>query len=178
MFSFTRSSSGLRLLAAAAGFAVLLPFVIAASPAPSADSTKQKLFLPSNFRVEFDGVVVEGFKEVSGIESEVEVIEYQDANQRNTDAHKRPGKVKYSNIVLKRGFVNDPSLYEWYKKVLAGQTDRKSGSIIYLDREGKEVLRYNLFEAWPMRWKAPELNAKGDTALEIIEFVVEKWERV
>jgi len=46
---------------------------------------------------------------------------------------------------------HDPALLEWYKKVLAGQTDRKSGSVIYLDRAGAEVLRqYNLFECWPV----------------------------
>lgn len=76
---------------------------------------------------------------------------------------KRAGKAKYKNIVLKRGFVNDASLIEWYKKTLAGTTDRKSGSVIYLDREGGEVSRYNFFEAWPCRWKAPELNSSSDT---------------
>lgn len=92
-------------------------------------------------------------------------------------AQKRPGKVKYGNIILTRTFVKDDALREWYKKVLAGTTDRKSGSVIYLDRAGNEVMRYNLFEAWPMRWKAPELNSKGDT-VESIEFVVEKVERI
>ncbi|MDO8649153.1 MAG: phage tail protein [Candidatus Peregrinibacteria bacterium] len=181
MNSFTHTSPGWRLLAAAAGFTVLLPVIIAASPAPAADVSKQKLFLPSNFRVEIDGVIVGGFKEVSGVESEVEVIEEQDAGLATL--HKRPGKVKYGNIILKRGFVNDPAredaLREWYKKVLAGTTDRKSISIIYLDRAGNEVMRYNLFEAWPCRWKAPELNSKGDTtATESIDFCVEKVERI
>ena len=40
---------------------------------------------------------------------------------------------------------------------------RKSGSVIYLDRDGKEVSRYNFFEAWPVKWKAPELNSGSDT---------------
>lgn len=134
-------------------------------------------YLPAhNFKIEIDGVISGGFKEISGIESEVEVIEYKDGSDPIT--HKRPGKAKYKNIVLKRGFVNDASLLEWYKAVLLGATARKSGSIIYLDREGNEVLRYNFFEAWPCRWKAPELNANSDTFIvEELEFAVEKVER-
>ncbi|HWI66275.1 MAG TPA: phage tail protein [Symbiobacteriaceae bacterium] len=121
--------------------------------------------------------VVAEFQEISGLESEVEVVEYSEGT--DPTMHKRAGKAKYKNIILRRGLpANDTSLMEWYKKVLAGQTDRKSGSIIYLDREGQEVARYNFYEAWPCRWKAPELNASSDTyIIEEIEFVVEKVER-
>jgi RNase P/RNase MRP subunit POP5 len=39
---------------------------------------------------------------------------------------------------------------------------RRSGSIIILDDDGEtEVNRYNFFEAWPCRWKAPELNSQS-----------------
>ena len=134
-------------------------------------------YLPAhNFKIEIDGVIAGGFKEILGLESEIEVIEFKDGDDAIT--HKRAGKAKYKNLILKRGFVSDASLLEWYKKVLAGKTERKSGSIIYLDRENNEVLRYNFFEAWPCRWKAPELNSGSDTHLvEEIEFVCEKVER-
>ena len=134
-------------------------------------------YLPAhNWKIEIDGVVSGGFKEVSGLESEVEIIEYRNGDDPLT--HKRAGKAKYKNITLKRGLVNDNALLEWYKKVLAGKTDRKSGSVVYQDREGNEVIRYNFFEAWPCRWKAPELNSHSDTHIvEEIEFVVEKVER-
>lgn len=132
---------------------------------------------PYSFKVVMDGVVSPGFKEITGLESEIEVVEFKDGDDAIT--HKRAGKAKYNNIVLKRGLVND-ALSEWYKKVLAGTTDRKSGSVIYLDRAGQEVLRYNFFEAWPCRWKAPELNSSSDTRelQETIEFCVEKIERI
>lgn len=132
---------------------------------------------PTNFKIEIDGVISGGFKEISGLESEVEIVEYRDGS--DPIVHKRPGRPKYKNIVLKRGQVNDASLLDWYRRrALAGDTARKSGSIIYLDREGNEVLRYNFFEAWPCRWKAPELNSASDTHIvEEIEFVVERVER-
>ena len=134
-------------------------------------------YLPAhNWKIEIDGVVSGGFKELTGLESEVEIIEYRDGDDPIT--HKRAGKNKYKNLILKRGQVKDPALLEWYKKVLAGQTERKSGSVILTDRMGQEIMRYNFFEAWPCRWKAPELNSTSDTFIvEEIEFVVEKVER-
>ncbi|MEO7589845.1 MAG: phage tail protein, partial [Byssovorax sp.] len=123
-----------------------------------------------HWAIEVDGVISGGFKEITGLESEVEIIEYRDGDDPIT--HKRAGKNKYKNLILKRGIVNDPTLLEWFKQVLAGTTERKSGSVIYLDREGNEVLRYNFLEAWPVRWKAPELNSNSDTHIvEEIEFV-------
>lgn len=112
-------------------------------------------YLPAhNFKLEIDGVIVGGFKSLSGLEAEIEVIEYRDGDDPIT--HKRAGKAKYKNIVLKRGFVADPSLSEWYEKVLAGTTDRKSGSVIFLDRESNEVVRMT-FECSPALVKADGL---------------------
>lgn len=105
-------------------------------------------YLPAhNWKIEIDGVIVGGFKEVSGLESEVEVIEFKDGDDSLT--HKRPGKAKYKNIVLKQGFIADDHLDAWFKAEGEAPTERKSGSVIYLDREGQEVLRYTFSEAWP-----------------------------
>ena len=142
-------------------------------------------FLPAhNFKIEIDGVVVGNFSDTSGVESSVEVIEPSSDDPSVTQ--KRPGRAKYGNIVMKRAYLGDDNyLATWFKKVLNGTTERKSGSIIYLDREGNEVLRYNFFEAWPARRHvgvAPKsvLTKPLDPQMYIveeIEFVVEKVER-
>lgn len=120
-------------------------------------------FPTQNFKLEIDGVTAGSFKEISGIESETEIIEIKDGDDMTT--HKRPGRTKYSNIILKRGFINDPAFWDWYKKVVSGTTERKSGSVIVLDRAGQEVNRYNFSEAWPCKWKGPALDTKGDTRM-------------
>lgn len=134
-------------------------------------------YLPAhNFKLEIDGVISGGFKEITGIGQEVEVITFKDGD--DPTEHKRAGKAKVSNIIIRKGQVNDHTLLDWFKEVVAGKTNRKSVSILYLDREGKEVYRYNLYEAWPCRWKAPELNSQGDNhAVEEIEFVAERIEK-
>lgn len=134
--------------------------------------------------VETSAGVSSAFREITGLEASVEVIEYRDAG--DSIVRKRPGKAKYANITLKRGDVNDGRLDPWYQKTLSGVTERKSGSIIYrksitvvlLDRRGAPVRRYTFFEAWPCRWKAPELHSGSDNRLvEELEFAVERVER-
>jgi phage tail-like protein len=104
-------------------------------------------YLPAhNFKLEIDGVLVGGFEQA-----------YKDGDDMLT--HKRPGKPKYQNIVLKRGFVADPALLEWTKAALDGKVERKSGSIIYLDREGNDVLRTSeWFECWPVRMASKDVG--------------------
>ena len=115
-----------------------------------------------NFQVEIEGIVVGGFSEVSGMESNIESIDYREGGD-NTTVRKLPGKTTYSDIVLRRGTTGgDNTLYEWHKAAIDGQIERKSGSIILLDRAGVEVLRYNFYNAWPMKWSPPDLNATAN----------------
>ena len=82
-----------------------------------------------NFLVEIDGVVKGGFSEASGLTTDTNVIEYRDGNEITT-VRKLPGLMKYNNIVLKRGFTKDRSLWEWRKKVIDGKTQRTGGAIV------------------------------------------------
>jgi phage tail-like protein len=67
--------------------------------------------------------------------------------------------------------------FKWRKAVLDGKVDRKSISIVFQNDAGEEAARYNFFECWPVRWKAPELNARNSAhATEQIEVVFERFE--
>lgn len=158
------------------GLVALLLSALLLSPAWAATTGAPATGKPDSYQIQLllDGKRV-NLESVSIESASVDVVNVQTDRGRLYG----PGATHWGSITIKRGAVGaDASLLEWYKKVLAGQTERKSGSIIYLDREGNEVLRYNFFEAWPCRWKAPELNASSDThIIEEIEFVVEKVER-
>jgi phage tail-like protein len=131
----------------------------------------------SKFKIEIEGVTQGAFAAMDGIESTTEVVHYADAD--DIIEHKRPGRTRYSNIVLKRGFVNTDELWNWYKSVADGKIERKSGSIILAGDDGSEIMRYNFFEAWPCRWKSFKLNASSKTKsiIEELEIAVEKIER-
>jgi phage tail-like protein len=129
-----------------------------------------------NFKVEIEGVTTGAFRNVEGLDSETEIVEYQDGD--DMILRKRPGRTKYSNVTLKRGYINNTELWEWRKAVIDGKVMRKSGSIIMCDDAGEEIMRYNFFEAWPSKWKGFTLDGKGtDVNVEEIELVCEKLER-
>jgi phage tail-like protein len=134
-----------------------------------------------NFRLEIQDaagafVPVGTFKAVDGLDSETEVIEYQDGD--DLVLRKRPGRVKYGDITLKKGYLNSRSIYEWRQQVISQELPKKAGRIILVDDANQEIARYNFFEAWPSKWKGTSLDGKGNDVLtEEIELAVEKIER-
>jgi phage tail-like protein len=130
-----------------------------------------------NFKVEIEGVSAGAFQEVSGLEVVTEVIEYQDGDDRVP--RKRPGRTSYSNIVLTKGYTATDALWEWMNSVISGTVERRSMAIaLFGDDAVTEIVRYNVFNAWPCRWKGFALDGMGaGTAIEELEVVVEKIER-
>ena len=130
-----------------------------------------------NFLVEIDGITRGAFQECSGFDSTIDVIEHREGGE-NTTLHKLPGLTKYSNIVLKWGMADDTDLYDWHRQSVLGNLERRNGSIICLDRQGNEVVRWNFFNAWPTKWDGPDFNAEGnDVAIETLELAHEGVER-
>ena len=122
-------------------------------------------------------VIVGGFKSVSGMDSETEIIEFKQGN--DIVVRKKPGRTTYANIVLERGYTATDDLWQWRKNIEDGKIDRRSGSIIILDNDGQtEVARYNFYEGWPCKWYVPDMDAdKSSMAIEKVEIAVEKIER-
>lgn len=127
-----------------------------------------------NFLLEIDGVAKGGFTEVSGLTTDTNVIEYREGQEQNLTTRKLPGLMKYNNIVCKRGWTQDRSLWEWRRKVIEGKTQRASGAIVLLNEARDEVLRWNFSEGWPAKWEGPALNAKtSEVAIETLEIAHE-----
>jgi phage tail-like protein len=130
------------------------------------------------FAVEIEGITQGAFTACDGLEATVDVVRYADGALDAMLERKRPGRARYANVVLRRGQVNSTELWAWFKQVLDGRVERKSGSIIVLDDTGGEIFRYNFFEAWPCRWKSLELATdRPGTLVEELEIAVEKIER-
>jgi phage tail-like protein len=132
-----------------------------------------------NFRflVEIDGITQAGFADCSGFGSNVEVVEYREGGDAAT-VRKLPAKVSYPDITLKWGITNSRELYDWHLAAVNGQIQRKNGSIILQDDLGTEQVRWNFFSAWPSKYAAPEMNAKGnDVAIDALTVSCERLER-
>lgn len=143
----------------------------------------EELYGAYNFLLEITGItqdvgiVVGGFKSVSGMDSETEIVEFKQGN--DTVVRKKPGRTTYANITLERGYTATDDLWEWRKNIEDGKIDRRSGSVVILDQDGTtEVARYNFYEAWPCKWYVPDMSADSSAmAIEKIELAVERVER-
>jgi phage tail-like protein len=130
-----------------------------------------------NFLVEIDGITRAAFRECSGFDSTIAVIEYREGGE-NTTVRKLPGMTTYNNITLQRGVTDDMDLYQWHRQAIQGNVERKNGSIVLLDRSGQEVARWNFVRAWPTKWTGPSLNAEGtEVAIDSFELAHEGVER-
>ena len=128
-----------------------------------------------NFNVSIEGITM-GFSECTGLDAEVNVIEYREGGDHLV--RKLPGLKKFTNITLKRGITDSLEIYNWFKAIMNGQNDRRDGSVILLDEESKPVARWNFKNAWPCKYQGPRLNAKGnEVAIETLELACEWIER-
>lgn len=131
------------------------------------------------FTVEIDGITNARFQEVGGIDATIDVTEYREGGLALGN-RKFPGQTKHSNLSLKRGYTTDTQLYDWFASVMTGATEniRKNISVIQTDMAGQEVFRWNLFQAFPVKYTAPAYNAKGnDLSIETVEIAYESIER-
>ena len=122
-----------------------------------------------NFKLEIDGIQRAAFRECSGLDATSDPIEYREGTEKVFTPRKLPGLTKYSNIVLKGGFTDDHSLWDWRKKTIEGKTERKNGSVCLNDESGEEKIRWNFVNAWPTKWEGPSMNATAnEVAIETI----------
>ena len=132
------------------------------------------------YRLEIDGLTIAGFSEVTIGETVTDVIDYREGNDA-PHVRKLSGLTKYGNITLKRGMTTSLELYDWHKKVVDGEVGkaRKNVAIVVADETGADKARFVVTEAWPTKYSASELDARGNEVLiETLELVNEGIERV
>ena len=118
-----------------------------------------------HFAVDMGGVVAGFFTECSGLGSEQEVIEHKVVNEKGLEVIlKIPGRLKWDNIVLKRGITSNLDIWDWRKQVEDGDVDgaRRDGSIVMYDQHLKEVARWNFERAWPLKVSGPSPKADSN----------------
>jgi phage tail-like protein len=127
-----------------------------------------------NFKLEIDGISRAGFRECSGLDATSDPIEYREGNEKVFTPRKLPGQTKYSNISLKYGITDDHSLWDWRKKTIDGKTERKNGSIVLMNEDGEEKIRWNFVNGWASKWTGISFNATAnEVGIETLEIAHE-----
>jgi phage tail-like protein len=139
-----------------------------------ATSTRTDPFRAFNFRVEFDGLTVGSFSECSGLTAEGDSVDYREGTDIPLTVRKLVALRKFTNIVLKRGYTTNNELWNWYRNIANGIADRRNGSIILMDEERNEVMRWQVENAWINKIEAPTFNATAnEVAIESCELIHE-----
>ena len=132
------------------------------------------------FQIEIDKVTLAQFKEVTGLDAEIQVIEHRENKPKGIPVIKKlPGARKWGDITLKRGKTDNPAFWTWIKEVQDGKIDsaRRNASIVLYDYERGEKARFNIMNAWPSKVKTGSLQAGGsEIVLEEITLVHEGLE--
>jgi len=139
-------------------------------------SERNSPFSQFNFMVEWDGLdgntICAGFQEVSGIGMDITVAGFQEGGDNSCELLKVSGAVKTTDVILKRGLIGASELYEWFDYVRKDTQDQlKNVTITLLSEDRKDVMKWLLINARPMKYAGPSLNGKG-TYLAIEELVL------
>ena len=130
------------------------------------------------YRVEIDGLDAGGFSEVTGFDASIDVMEYREGDMVQTP-YKIHGLKKYGNITLKKGLTDSLVMYEWLITGVDGPVDRKTITITSLDESEQPVASWQVINAWPVKYTAPDFNAtSSEVAIETVEIAHEGMTRV
>ncbi|MCB9076734.1 MAG: phage tail protein [Anaerolineaceae bacterium] len=134
-----------------------------------------------HFGVDIQGKVTGYFTECSGLGSEHEKIEHKVVTEKGQEMVLIiPGRLKWNDLVLKRGITSSLDIWKWRKEVENGGVEgaRKDGSIVMFNWEGKEVARWSFKRAWPLKVSGPSVKSDGnEIAIEELTIVYEYFER-
>jgi phage tail-like protein len=130
------------------------------------------------FQVQIAGI--EGaafFKSVSGLKYELETVPVREGGN-NATTYQLIGGAKWSNLVLKTGYVAASAkngLLAWRNEWLNGRGGRRlSGTISILDTALKVQTAWSWTRGIPVKWEISELDAsKSELAIETVEIAHE-----
>lgn len=127
-------------------------------------------YLSFHFRVEIGGVEVGGFSEVTGLQIEMEMVDWREGGN-NEFLLRFIGPAKHpANLVLKRGIIEADVLWAWQRGIMQGTIQRRTAAIVLLDSAGKDKRRWTYQDVCPVRWNGSDLRAgSAEVALETLE---------
>lgn len=127
-----------------------------------------------HFRVEWGGARI-GFTEVTGLDQQIEAIEYREGSSLEYSKIKMPGLHKFSNITLKRGTIEgDTDYYKWVNTISLTTVERRDIIISLLNEKHEPVMKWKAKQAFPIKIQASDLKADGnEVAIETLEIAHE-----
>ncbi len=128
------------------------------------------------FTLEIGKKIIGSFTEVSGLSVQIDVEELAEGGQ-NAYTHRLLGRMKWPNLVFKRGMTDTDALFAWLLEC-SGEGFTKAqnkvspldGRITVFNAKGGPVRTWEIADAKPVKWSGPRLAASSrDLAVEELE---------
>lgn len=115
------------------------------------------------------------FQEVTGLQTETQVMEYRKSNSPLFKAEEMPALVKVGNVTLKKGiFPDDDNLWNWFNAIKMNTAQRSTMLIKLLDENGNAAMQWQLNNAFPTKLTGTDLKSEGnEVAVESVEIAFE-----
>lgn len=111
------------------------------------------------------------FQEVSGLDTEYDIIEYRAGNSVDFSTVKIPGLRQGSDVTLRKGmFKDDTALFDYFNEVKMNTITRLTVTIQLLDEEHKPMFTWTLKNAFPMKISGTDLNVQNSEV--VVEEIV------
>jgi phage tail-like protein len=116
------------------------------------------------------------FTEVSGLSVQIDVEELAEGGQ-NAYTHRLLGRMKWPNLVFKRGLTDTDALFKWLMRfsgegltAAGNKIEPLDGTVSVLNARGDPVRIWSFYDAKPVRWSGPKLAASSrELAVEELE---------
>jgi phage tail-like protein len=133
-----------------------------------------------HFKVEFDSAKFSdtSFQEVGGLSVEIGTEELSEGGVNNY-SHRLPGKVKYGNLVLKRGMLTDSKLVDWIVDAVENYAfDPVNITVSLLNPLHQPLMVWHFFRAWPVKWQTSDFKAQDNgIVVESFELAYQRFSR-
>jgi len=115
------------------------------------------------------------FQEVTGLESETQVIEYRHGNSPVFAPIKMPGLAKVGNVTMRKGiFTKDAQFWDWYSKIKMNSISPRTVVVNLLDETGAPKMVWTLHRAWPTKITGTDMKSESnEVAVESLELSFE-----
>ena len=115
------------------------------------------------------------FYRSTGLDMQVEAIEYREGSSPEYSKIKMPGMHKFSNITLKRGTIEgDSDFYKWVNTINLTVSERRDIIISLLNESHAPVMTWKAKNAFPVKIQASDLKSDGnEVAIETLELAHE-----
>jgi phage tail-like protein len=147
---------------------------------PALETVPNYPFIAFKFAVEIDvdsvssQVCSAAFSECDGLEMTMDAKSIREGGN-NGEVIRMAGPVSYGQLTLKRGMTANFDLWDWFEAAVSDPGLRGSAEVVIFAPDGQtERVRFVLRRCFPIKLKAPALNAKdGMVAVEEFQLAYE-----